>query len=345
MALCLCFAAVTVSAEIVWSSAFDFDGTPTNQTVEIDVDTPIVYSTLLRNTRQYNPKSITITATSKTNPLDIANIFYGDGITGELTGSEVWNFNDPKYDRFLKNDTYTLQERIDEIDDDNNPVQPTIYTRTITLAPEPSLIVALGLIGALLIRRRVKYVLAVLLLATIGSFNAWAGATVSSVTCQQAGPISRKVLITITFSSDSMYYANYYGTTDDGATTFDLRDRGTITGMSSFMGSGTVTVVWTPADNFDFKGKIKIGVELYNPWDDPDDISDASSATRYQYISSIPTGRWSDICKKAEETLKLVPAKTFTKKSSSEEDGTQHQVALRKSSNDGVFEVAQEQYL
>ena len=193
--IALCSAA-TVSGAVVWSSAFNFDGTPTSVPAEIDVTTPIVYSTYLRNNFNDSPDAITVTATAQSDPTCVAAIFHSDVQEPELTGSEVWNFKDAKYDLFPKKDTNTLKQVIDAKDEDDQPVQITL-TRSITLAPEPSLIIALGLIGALLIRRRINGILLVLLLATIGSFNAWAGGTVTSVTCQQAWPIYRKVLITL----------------------------------------------------------------------------------------------------------------------------------------------------
>lgn len=334
VALC---SAATVSADVVWSSAFDFDGTPTSVPVEIDVTTPIVYSSYLRdNLRQSDAKAVTITATAQSDPTCVANIFYSTVASpNELTGSAVWNFKDAEYDRFPKNDTYTLKEVIDAVDYDDQTFETTL-TRTITLAPEPSLIIALGLIGALLIRRRIKVFLLVLILATIGSFNALAGGTVTSVTCQQCWPISRKVLITVSFTADSMCYANFYGTTDDGATTFNLRDRGTVIGMTTFFWSGETTLVWEPDSTLDsVKGKIKIGVELY----DPDDVSDGSSTTRdqYRYMSLIPSGEWNDTYEKIKMALKLIPAETSAKGNSSEEEAkavdheTKPQVTLRKS--------------
>jgi len=356
MALCLCFAAVTVSADIVWSSAFDFDGTPTTEPIVLDADTPILYSSELRdNPNQCDATAIIVSATSQQHPVYVADIYHNNALPmGAFTGTTVWNFKDSQYNNFPKNDTYTLKEVIYAEDWDYQTTETTL-TRTITLAPEPSLIVALGLVGALLIRRRKKYVLAVLLLATIGSFNAWAGGTVTSVSCQQAWPLSRKVLITFSWTVDSFHQIYYYGTTDNGATTFNLRDKGTMyCAPSTAMMSGTTTAIWEPDSTFDsVKGKIKIGVELVDPYADPDGISDASPATKdqYKYISSIPSGRWSDICEKMKANLKLVPAETYTKESSSEEKGregdieTQHQVTLRKSSYDNVFEVAQEQYL
>ena len=356
MALCLCFAAVTVSADIVWSSAFDFDGTPTTEPIVLDADTPILYSSELRdNPNQCDATAIIVSATSQQHPVYVADIYHNTSLPmGAFTGTAVWNFKDSQYNSFPKNDTYTLKEVIYS-EDWNEQIFETTLTRTITLAPEPSLIVALGLVGALLIRRRVKYVLVVLLLATIGSFNAWAGGAVTSVSCQQAWPLSRKVLITFSWTVDSFYQIQYYGTTDNGATTFNLRDKGTMyCAPSTASMSGSTTAIWEPDSTFDsVKGKIQIGIELIDPYADPDGISDNSSATKdqYRYISSILFDGWSDMCKETNMILKLIPTETFTKESSSEEKGregdfeTQHQVTLRKSSYDNVFEVAQEQYL
>lgn len=347
VALC---SAATVFGDVVWSSAFDFDGTPTTEPIVLDADTPILYSSELRdNPGQCDATAIYITATSQQHPVYVADIYHNNALPmGAFTGTTVWNFKDSQYNNFPKNDTYTLKEVI-YAEDWNYQTTETTLTRTITLAPEPSLIVALGLVGALLIRRRVKYVLVVLLLATIGSFNAWAGGAVTSISCQQAWPLSRKVLITFSWTADSSNQVYYYGTTDNGATTFNLRDKGTLSCAPSYISmDGTTTAIWEPDSTFDsVKGKIKIGIEFIDPYADPDGISDNSSATRdqFRYISSIPSGRWSDMCEKVKMALKLAPAKTFTKESSSEENETQHQVSLRKSSYDNVFEATQEQYL
>lgn len=339
MALCLSFAAVTVSAEIVWSSAFDFDGT--KDTVEIATTTPIYYSVYLGYVYD-NVDSITLTVTDQNDPAiaeTLLLINYPD--EGE-TGNYFWNFNDPKYN---KKHTFTLQETI--VGDKGT----TSHTRSVTLAPEPAIVVVLGLVGILFLRRRLKGLLVALLMISLGTFSALADSPVTSVTCQQGWPTSTKVIISFYMTSFSgRRTIKFYGTTDNGATTFDLSEKGTLDGSGS-QGyidgspyfSKTYTAGWVPDSTFDsVKGKIKIGVEVI----DPNDVSDGSSATKYQFISSIPSGVWSDMYKKMEETLKLVPAETFTKKGSSEEkDETQHQVTLIKSSYDGVFDVAQEQCL
>ena len=342
MALCLCLAAVTVSADIVWSSAFDFDGTPTTEPIVLDANTPILYSSELRdNPSQCDATAIYITATSQQHPVYVADIYHNNALPmGAFTGTTVWNFKDSQYDNFPKNDTYTLKEVIYSEDWDSQIFETTL-TRTITLAPEPSLIVALGLVGALLIRRRIKYVLAVLLLVTIGSFNAWAGGTVTSVSCQQAWPLSRKVIITFSWTADSSNRVYYYGTTDNGATTFNLRDRGTLSCAPSFLSmTGTTTAIWEPDSTFDsVKGKIKIGIEFIDPNADPDSISDNSSATKdqYRYMSLIPSGEWNDTYEKIKMALKLIPAETSTKGTPPEEEDkavdheTKPQVTSRKS--------------
>ena len=351
MALCLSFAAVASYSATVWSSAFDFDGTPTTEPIEINVNSPICYSTELRDNLTYcDATAITITATSQEHPVYVADIYHNSSLPqGPFTGTAVWDFNDSQYNTFPKNDTYTLKEEIT-----TDYPGTTTLTRTITLAPEPSLIVALGLIGALLIRRRIKYVLAVLLLATIGSFNAWAGGTITSVTCQQAWPLSRKVLITFSFTTDSRQAINFYGTTDNGATSFELSEKGTLVGAAQhYSGSGTQTIVWEPDSTFDsVKGKIKIGVEIGDPNYLVIDLSKGSTATYYQYryIPSVPPGGWTDTYKKTKMALSLVPAGTFSMGSPSGEAGrdasneTQHQVTLTQPFYAGVFEVTQEQY-
>ena len=118
-------------------------------------------------------------------------------------------------------------------------------------------------------------------------------------------------------------------------------------------GSGTVSAVVTPP---------AVGTAFYrvaaitNPAAPADDylvvdLSAGPSATNYpvSYLSSVPSGGWSDVYKTTKLVLRRIPAGTFTTGSPSGElgrdsDETQHQVTLTKDFYIGVFEVTQEQW-
>ncbi|MBM4027405.1 MAG: hypothetical protein FJ280_18660, partial [Planctomycetes bacterium] len=81
------------------------------------------------------------------------------------------------------------------------------------------------------------------------------------------------------------------------------------------------------------------------------DLSAGPSATSYpvSYLSSVPSGGWSDVYKTTKLVMRRIPAGTFTMGSPSGELGrydneTQHQVTLSKDFYIGVFEVTQKQW-
>jgi len=81
------------------------------------------------------------------------------------------------------------------------------------------------------------------------------------------------------------------------------------------------------------------------------DLSAGPSATSYpvSYLSSVPSGGWSDVYKTTKLVMRRIPAGTFTMGSPTSElgrysDETQHQVTLTKDFYIGVFEVTQKQW-
>lgn len=349
LTILLCTASLSYGA-ITWSPAFDFDGTPTSQPVEINTTTPIFYSTDLANGfDNSDPESISVTVTSQNHPAfagTLLNIDYYNMPMGGATGTVFWNFNDPYYADFPRNDTYTLQETI------VNDYGTTHLTRSITLAPEPAVAIVLSLVGMLFIRRRMKGIFAILLLASLGAINALADATVSSVTCQQGWPLSRKVIIKFNATIDGTRGIKFYGTTDNGATTFDLSDKGTLTGHGKNgtvpgMGmSGTYTTVWEPDSTLDtVVGKIKIGIEIPKNYM----VVDLSNNS-VSYTDDAPSGGFNvNEYKTTKMAFRYVPAGTFSMGSPSGELGrfdneVQHQVTLTKGFYVGIFEVTDQQY-
>ena len=81
------------------------------------------------------------------------------------------------------------------------------------------------------------------------------------------------------------------------------------------------------------------------------DLSGGPFASSYpvSYLTSVPSGGWTDVYKSTKLVLRLIPKGTFTMGSPSGELGresneTQHQVTLTKDCYIGVFEVTQRQW-
>ena len=339
MALCLCFAAVTVSADVVWSSAFDFDG-----------------SEIVEPSGTVN-KQLGVIAYPE-GGLDGREIFFTDDPNDEGTFS--WNYiNNPS---FVENSNYTLKETIISYD-----APDVTYTRVVHILPEPAVFVLLGVVAAFFLRRRAKSILIVLALVSLGSISAKA-TTVSVGKCFQMWPFERKVIINYTISDCSQEeYINFYYTTDNGESSYDLREHGSLTGdIGPISANGNYRVIWTPdtSDMASVKGKMKIGVDVYEeePPEPPTpttytymvvDLSEGHEAASYPvtYTDEIPEGGWNvDEYKTSKMVFRLVPAGTFSMGSPSGEKGhnsteIQHTVTLTKPYYIGIFEVTQRQYV
>ena len=107
-----------------------------------------------------------------------------------------------------------------------------------------------------------------LLVLTVASLGAFANVTVTSVTAQQAWPFKRSVVINYTLESDAqgatVFAVDFYGTFDNGETTFKLNERGTLEkdGANGLLFSaGAHKVIWNPASDLTLKSnnlKIKV---------------------------------------------------------------------------------------
>ena len=344
MALCLCFAAVTVSADVVWSSAFDFDGSEIVEPVVIPKVNQIGYSMAL-SSGTVN-KELGVIAYPE-GGLDGREIFFTDDPNDEGTFS--WNYiNNPI---FVENSNYTLKETIIASD-----APDVTYTRVVHILPEPVALLILGLVGAMFLRRHAKSLLIVLALVSLGSIGVNA-TTISVGKCFQMWPFERKVIINYTVSDCSgEEYINFYYTTDNGESSYNLRDNGILTGdVGPISANGNYRVIWTPDTETmtTVKGKMKIGVDVYEP--EPPTPStymvvDLNNNYEISYLDAEPSGGWPDAYKTTKMVFRYIQADSFTMGSPTTEDGRTgskeipHNVELTKSFYIGVFEVTQKQY-
>ena len=183
--------------------------------------------------------------------------------------------------------------------------------------------------------------------------------TVQHVTCLQGWPFTRNVIINYTVSStsaDPRLAVKFYGTTDNGETTFDLSEYGTLSGGGAdgmIEDMGTHKTFWTPNASFydtvtdGFKVKVEAVEMLYMVVD----LSGGTSAESYpvSYLADVPQGGWTTEYKTTKLVLRKIEPGTFTMGSPTNETGHQgtedlHQVTLTKAFYIGVFETTQKQY-
>ena len=344
MALCLSFAAATVSADVVWSSAFDFDGSEITEPVLLKPTDSIGYTTTVAGGSE---KELSIRAINDKNPSINKLVHYEYVGDSDAEGTVVWNYTSLD---IPKNETYTLKEMIDTT---STGIE---LSRRIMIIPEPAALLILGLVGAMFLRRRAKSLLVVLAFLSLGAIGAKA-TTISVGKCFQMWPFDRKVIINYTVSNlTEPEYINFYFTTDNGESSYDLREYGTLTGdVGPISGNGSYRVSWVPTDEtlYSVKGKMKIGVDVYTPPAPPTPstymVVDLSN-NEISYLDDVPSGGWTSTYKTTKMVFRYIPAGSFTMGSPVGEFGRvnsqekQHTVTLTKGFYIGVFEVTQKQY-
>ena len=334
-----------------WSPAVRFDGSEiTSDTINLRPNDPITYSSAFA---EGTPISLDITATDTSDPTVTAVIFSDDSGTA-VEGTTVWNYTTEEYQDFPKNDTYQLTETV------TTDSGSTVFNRSVKLLPEPIGILAFAILGALLLKKRSRlFVAAAIVLAASLTLSAKADVTVENVTCLQGWPFTRNVIINYTVSStsaDPRLAVKFYGTTDNGETTFDLSQYGTLSqdgadGVIETMGAHKT--LWTPNASFyetvtdGFKVKVEAVEMLYMVLD----LSGGPNADSYpvSYLADVPAGGWTDEYKTTKLVLRKIEPGTFTMGSPSNETGHQgtedlKQVTLTKAFYIGVFETTQKQY-
>ncbi len=334
-----------------WSPAVRFDGSEiTSDTINLRPNDPITYSSAFA---EGTPISLDITATDTSDPTVTAVIFSDDSGTA-VEGTTVWNYTTEEYQDFPKTDTYQLTETV------TTSSGSTVFNRSVKLLPEPIGILAFAILGALLLKKRSKlFVAAAIVLAASLTLSAKADVTVENVTCLQGWPFTRNVIINYTVDSTSaapVLGVKFYGTVDNGETTFDLSEYGTLSqdGADGIIKTtGAHKTLWTPDESFyetvtsGFKVKVEAVEMLYMVVD----LSGGTSASSYpvSYLADVPQGGWTDEYKTTKLVLRKIEPGTFTMGSPTNETGHQgtedlHQVTLTKAFYIGVFEATQKQY-
>ncbi|MBO7446706.1 formylglycine-generating enzyme family protein [bacterium] len=347
IAVLFCFSAFCAES---WSPAVHFDGSEiTDEAVILKPNDPITYSTAFA---EGTPISLDITATDTADPLVKAVIFSDDSGTA-VEGTTVWNYTTEEYQDFPKTDTYQLTETV------TTSSGSTAFNRSVKLLPEPFAFLAIAILGALFLRKRARALAAAIVVMAAFSLSAKADVTVENVTCLQGWPFTRNVIINYTVSStsaDPRLAVKFYGTTDNGETTFDLSEYGTLSGDGAdgmIEDMGAHKTFWTPNESFyetitdGFKVKVEAVEMLYMVVD----LSGGTSASSYpvSYLADVPQGGWTDEYKTTKLVLRKIEPGTFTMGSPSGELGRQtsedlHQVTLTKAFYIGVFETTQKQY-
>lgn len=331
-----------------WSSAGNFDGSElsTESFLLLPTD-PLPYSSFLADG---TPVSLTIMAVNSVDSSKTAEIFSDNSGTA-VEGIATWDYTDSD---LPKNDAYTITQTVVSSSETKS------FSRSVTILPEPAFFALLAVAGLLFPRKRRKILLSISAIAALSSLGAKAD-VVSDVNFRQMLPFTRNVIITYTMTpaENTVYDIKFYGSIDDGATSFDLEERGTLRISSldeTFYSAGAHRAEWTPDESFydtatdKFKVKVEakeITVDKYMVID----LSGGTGAASYPviYLGDVPTGGWTEEYKTTKMVLRKVEAGTFSMGSASDELGRewyekQHLVTLTESFYACIFEVTQKQY-
>ena len=353
IAMILC---VSAFCDECWSTGFRFDGSEiTEEAILLKPTDPLAYSSALV---EGEPKSLTISVEDTANPEISASIF-ADYSETAVEGTETWDYTDEDFKDFPTDDTYLLTETV------TSDAESKVMTRKVTILPEPFGLLIIAFIGALILRKRTKSLIAVLAIIALNAFNAKADGCVSNVNCLQMWPFDRSVVINYTLTSNSAdpsFNVKFYGSLDNGATTFDLADKGTITrdgADGTVAGAGGHKTIWTPDESFykTYSDDMLVKVEATGktPTYIVIDLSGGEKATSFaiSYLDEVPEGGWTEEYKTTKLVLRKVKAGKFImgspedelgKDDSGHEDEDQHEVTLTKDFYIGVFETTQKQY-
>lgn len=342
------FLCTSVLGNELWSDAFDFDGSQITETpFTLLASDKIFYSSALADGE---PTSLELLAQDKTKPLLIAPLFSDDSGT-RVQGTATWNYYVDPYKEYPSGDVYELKETI------VSSQGTTVLTRNVMIVPEPAVLLLLALFGSLFLLRKQRVLL--LVLFVVASVGAYAEATVFSVSCHQAWPFLRSVVIDYTLTTDSgstlpAFNVGFYGTLDNGETVFDLSNKGTLTkeGVGgAVFGAGAHTTIWTPDESFySVNQKIKIKVTATEVSDTTYMVVDLNTY-EVSYSSTGPDLS-NDTCRKTELWLRKIEPGTFYMGSPNDELGRdpssgaeiRHSVTLTKPYYIGVLETTQKQY-
>lgn len=350
------FFCVTAFCDEGWSGKFHFDGNDiTDETLLLGPTDPIAYSSAVVNGE---PRYITIVVEDKEVP-DNAALLFDDSSETYMQGTVCWDYTSNAFANFSADSTYLITETI--ISD----MSLTRLVREVTILPEPFSILAVLSICMLLFRKRIKAFAVFLATLALASVNVRADGIVGDISCLQMWPFKKSVVINYTLNYEDIepiFEIKFYGSTDDGKTTFDLAKKGTLERDGAYnviSGSGAHQVVWTPDESFrDFvTDDMMIKVEAGKPSGEYliVDISNGPNVISYpvRYMRGVPEGGWTKKYKTSRLVLRKVDPGVFIMGSPKGEVGrfdffggeeTQREVTLTKPFYIGIFEVTQKQY-
>ncbi len=330
----------------LWSDSFHFDGNAiTEEPIVLKETDPLAYSSAMTDG---SPKFLTITVVDKTAPEKTASIF-ADYSEKPVEGTTTWDYTDEDYKDFPTDDTYILTETV------VSDLGSKVFTRFVTIIPEPTFALFFGIMSVLLLRMRVKRLLAVVALIATSAFSANAVSSVTEVSCMQMWPFDRSVIVNFTVESD---YTNgldvkFYGSTNNGETSFELGEKGTLMKDGSdgtIDGAGKYKAIWVPDETFygTVIDEMKIMVEVAEKPKNLYMVVDLTSGD-ICYLESVPEGGWTDEYKTTKIVLRKIEAGTFTMGSPEDELGrydgeVQHEVTLTKDFYIAIFQTTQKQY-
>ena len=342
-----------------WSTGFRFDGSEiTEEAILLKPTDPLAYSSALA---EGEPKSLTINVEDTANPEISASIF-ADYSETAVEGTTTWDYTDEDFKDFPTDDTYLLTETV------TSEIETKVLTRMVTILPEPMGLLIVAFIGALALRKKIKSLIAVLTIIALSSFSAKADGIVSNVNCLQMWPFDRSVVINYTLTSTStnpVFNVKFYGSLDNGETTFNLAENGTITrdgANGTIAGTGEYKTIWTPDESFyeTYSDNMLVKVEATEQTPPPPpgsntymivDLSGGTNAASFaiSYLDDVPEGGWMEEYKTTKLVLRKIKAGKFIMGSPNDElgrkdDEDQHEVTLTKDFYIGVFETTQKQY-
>jgi len=329
-----------------WSDPFRFSGDDTDEVILLMPDDPLAYSSAMVEGK---PKTLTIEVEDTVEP-DFVNTLYTAPDWQAVEGTTVWDYTNGYYDDYPTYDTYRLTEEV------TSDLGTNTFIRLVTIIPEPVSFLLLGLVAVFFLRKRVKSLLAVLILTVVGALSAQAAGDVTEVSCLQMWPFDKSVIINYTVEGYSPvgYDVKFYGSLDGGETTFELYTRGTLKkdGADGILpGPGKYKTIWVPETNF--KGTaiedMMIKVEVFEPIHDGLYMIVDLESGLVRFWPGIPEGGWTDEYKTTKMALRRVSAGTFTMGSPTgeigkEEGETQHEVTLTEDYFIAIFETTQKQY-
>lgn len=335
-----------------WSDSFHFDGNAiTEEAILLRPIDSLAYSSAMADG---DPKSLTITVEDTTDP-DMSASIFADFSETAVEGTTVWDYSDEDYKDFPTDDTYLITETIVSDRDSKE------FSRKVTILPEPVCFLLLGLAVTFFLRKRAKSLLILMAVITVSSFSVHAESVVTEVNCMQMWPFDRSIIVNYTIESDSVaeFSVKLYGSTDNGETSFELGDKGTLAkdgADGTVYGTGKFKAIWMPDESFegietdDMKVKVEVVEKVEPPPSDALYMVVDLKTGAISYLYAEPRNGWNNEYKTTKMVLRKVDAGKFIMGAPMDEVGysggneVQHEVTLTKGFFIGVFETTQKQY-